>query len=91
MNSKFARFTMSMRVRMHRKATEEDREKDPTLTQWTNVHDGYLSGDIVVEVDLEGLAKELGEKALRSAGKKAREAGGLVLVRATNVIRTTKE
>jgi hypothetical protein len=44
-------------------------------------HDGYDTHRVVVEVDVERLALELGTKAVQSKRGKAVEAGGAVVVR----------
>lgn len=44
-------------------------------------HDGYDVHHVVVEIDVERLALELGTKAVQSKGGKAIEAGGAVVVR----------
>jgi hypothetical protein len=80
---------MPIRVSVTRRATAA--EIAGGLSTWSKVPDGYLDADVTVEVDLEGLARELGPKAIRSKGNRAREAGGLVLVRAHNLRRGDRQ
>jgi len=42
------------------------------------VPDGHLSGTVTLEIDVEQLLQVLGRKALRSKGKRAQMASGLI-------------
>lgn len=52
------------------------------------VPDGTLSGDVTIEVDFDTLLQVLGPRALRSKGKKATAISGLVIARASNLVRS---
>lgn len=49
-------------------------------TSWRPVPDGTLTGTVTLIIDAEAIVKELGAKALRSKGGRARGLGGLVEV-----------
>lgn len=49
-----------------------------------------VEGTITVEVDLDWLIAQLGDKALRSKGGKSVDIGGAVVVKATNRKRTVR-
>lgn len=87
MNTKTARFVVPMTVTLWRRSTEAERAAHGAAY---SIEDGTATGEVEVEVDLAGLARSLGQRAMRSAGGRAIEAGGLVTVRARNVKRTRK-
>lgn len=50
-----------------------------------SVPDGENVGDIVIDIDLPGIVRDMGAKALKAASKQCRD--GFVVVRARNVRR----
>lgn len=69
-----------MTSRMVQKGTILTREYDPPR----NV-------DVIVEVDLERLARELGPKAFKNAKSVATEAGGAVSVRLADPVKARRQ
>lgn len=51
-------------------------------TGFTTVPDGFMIGEVRVSVDHERLAKLLGPRAIKSKGRRAVLAGGIVCVEA---------
>jgi hypothetical protein len=47
---------------------------------FTTEHAGWATYHVAVQVDAAGLAQALGERAVRSKGKRATAVGGLVVV-----------
>lgn len=66
----------SLTVEMHR--TEITKHEHGESRR--RVTDGTLTGTVHLRIDIEGLLDDLGAKALRSKGGRAREVGGLVEV-----------
>jgi hypothetical protein len=57
----------------------------------TGIYDAavYETADIEVAADLGAIARTLGAKAMRNKSKVAKDVGGYVVVKATNIRRTT--
>jgi hypothetical protein len=52
---------------------------------YTSVKDGYRTGSIRIEIDVEAIARFLGRKALLNRTRRSKGLSGMVKVQATNV------
>lgn len=69
-----------------RESRKSTRTVTVTYSKWPQpvyeFRDVQLEGDIVLEIDIEALLKELGPKALQSKGRRSQECNGAVVVTA---------
>ena len=49
------------------------------------VQDGYMIGDVTLEIDVDEIMRRFGPIALRSAGRKSVAMNGLVRIKATSI------
>ncbi len=62
---------------------EKITDGEPSITGFRTVPDRVLVGDVIVEIDLERLITSMGDRAMKSKGKKCVD--GWVTVRAVGV------
>jgi hypothetical protein len=76
--------TRKLTVQMYR----TEKTETPTSVSYNHrVPNGTLTGDIAINVDLDGIFYRLGERALRNKTHRAKTLGGLIVVVASNLKR----
>lgn len=64
------------------------RRHDPAISKWGTVPDGYKSGVVELTIDIDKLAKLLGQKALGSSGGRSQMAKGCIKAVVHSVVHT---